>query len=83
MSRLVIDVTGEQHQQIKALAALHGSTIKDFIMERLFPVDEEAAAWDELKELLLNRIKSAETGSISGKTIRKIAETKAKELGTV
>ena len=36
MSRLSIEVTPEQHQKIKALAALHGKSIKDFILNKLF-----------------------------------------------
>ncbi|MCL4170057.1 UNVERIFIED_CONTAM: hypothetical protein GTU68_027049, partial [Idotea baltica] len=40
MSRLVIDVTGDQHKQIKMLAALQGKTIKNFILDRLFDENE-------------------------------------------
>ena len=76
MSRLVIDVTGEQHQQIKALAALQGKTIKNFILEKLFvdDVDDEQAAWDELENLLAARIEAAENGNISTKTFEQITE---------
>lgn len=86
MSRLVIDVTGEQHQKIKARAALQGKTIKDFILEKLLPEDsseDEQAAWKELEELLLERIKAAEAGDISDKTMRQVAEEKLKEMGLV
>ncbi len=63
MSRLVIDVTGDQHQQIKALAALHGQTIKDFIMEKVFPVDEDTAM-EELNSMLLSRIQEAQNTGV-------------------
>ncbi len=35
MSRLVIDIPDEQHQKIKALAILSGTTIKQFILDKL------------------------------------------------
>lgn len=61
MSRLIIDVTGEQHQQIKALAALQGKTIKDYVLERIFPKNQdEDSAWQELTDILESRIKEAE-----------------------
>ena len=37
MSRLSIELTPEQHQQLKAIAALHGQTLKDYILERTLP----------------------------------------------
>ena len=61
MSRLVIDVSGEQHQKIKVLAALQGKTIKDYILGKLIPEDEsEDEAWKELSYMLLPRIEAAE-----------------------
>ncbi|WP_075342520.1 hypothetical protein [Tenacibaculum agarivorans] len=82
MSRLVIDVTGAQHKQIKALAALHGKTIKDFILEKLFEgkSNDEDAAWSELQTLLNNRIQSAEAGNLSEKSMLDIAKSKTKNL---
>src|SRR3546814_7609129 len=57
MSRLTIDITDQQHQSLKALAALQGKTIKQFALERLFPGDTDAdQAWQELKTLLGTRI---------------------------
>ena len=50
MSRLTIDITDQQHQSLKALAALQGKTIKQYALERLFPGDADAdQAWQELK----------------------------------
>ncbi len=40
MSRLTIDITDQQHQSPKALAALQGKTIKQYAIERLFPSDK-------------------------------------------
>lgn len=57
MSRLTIDITDQQHQSLKALAALQGKTIKQYALERLFHGDADAdQAWQELKKLLGNRI---------------------------
>lgn len=42
MSRLTIDMTDQQHQSLKALAALQGKTIKQYALDRLFPGDAEA-----------------------------------------
>lgn len=77
MSRLVIDMTGEQHQQIKALAAMRGKTIKEFVLEQIFPMDidpEEQKAWKELQSILSTRIKSAEQGKVSRKTFDQITD---------
>ena len=82
MSRLTIEVTGQEHQEIKAMAALQGKTLKEFVMEKIFPAetDSEKEAWGELKSLLKSRIETAEAGAISKKTMRQIAEDKLKEL---
>lgn len=86
MSRLVIDVSGEQHQQIKALAALQGKTIKNFILEKIFTesnTQDEKEAWEELKELLVSRIDAAEAGGVTNKTMHQVAKDKLKELETL
>ena len=36
MRRLSIDVTPEQHQRLKAIAALSGMTIKEYVLERCY-----------------------------------------------
>lgn len=77
MSRLVIDVSGEQHQQIKALAALQGKTIKDLILGKLFTdlgIDDEQDAWGELETLLESRIEEAEQMGASTKTFEQLTE---------
>jgi hypothetical protein len=37
MSRLFIEVTPEQHQRLKVIAALSGMTIKEYVLERVLP----------------------------------------------
>ena len=77
MSRLVIDMSGEQHQQIKALAAMQGKSIKRFVLEQIFPAEKtnkEQEAWNDLQALLASRISDAEKGVISKKTFDQITE---------
>jgi Antitoxin ParD. len=75
MSRLTIEVTEQQHQTLKARAALEGKTIKQYTLERLFPsrdADERALA--DLKELLAERVAQAERGELVEARISDIAE---------
>ncbi|KEY56566.1 antitoxin ParD [Serratia sp. DD3] len=75
MSRLTIDITDQQHQSLKALAALQGKTIKQYALERLFPGDTDAdQAWKELKNLLGNRINDGLAGKVSTKDIGEILD---------
>ena len=75
MSRIVLDVSGEQHQKIKALAALQGKSIKDFVLEKVFPSDQdESQAMKALESLLSERISNAEASETTGKTFTQIAD---------
>ncbi|HDD9276463.1 TPA: antitoxin [Escherichia coli] len=75
MSRLTIDITDQQHQSLKALAALQGKTIKQYALERLFPGDADAdQAWQELKKLLGNRINNGLERNVSTKSIGDILD---------
>ena len=75
MSRLTIDVTDEQHQSLKALAALQGKTIKQYALERLFAGKVGADhAWQELKTLLETRINQGLAGEISGQSVGEILD---------
>lgn len=82
MSRLTIDVTDQQHQALKAMAALQGKTMKEFAIERLFPpaADEEQAMQD-LKALLLTRLGEAEHGGAVNKSATEITEDIFRETG--
>lgn len=74
MSRLSIDLTAQQHQALKALAALQGKTIKAYAVERLLPVaGSEDLALDELKALLRERLDQAQRGELSARSITEIA----------
>jgi hypothetical protein len=79
LSRLTIDMTDQQHQSLKALAALQGKTIRQYALERLLPAyGDEAAAWQELEELLRARIAEGLSGQVSRKGIAQIVD---EELG--
>ena len=63
MSRLTIDITDQQHQSLKAQAALQGKTIKQYALERLFPGGADGdRAWRELKTLMNARINDGLAG---------------------
>jgi Antitoxin ParD len=75
MSRLTIDITDQQHQTLKALAALQGKTIKQYALERLFPAsgaDEQSL--QELKSLLLTRLAEAEREGVVEDSAAEIAD---------
>ena len=75
MSRLTVDMTDQQHQSLKALAALQGKTIRQYAIERLFPVDNDAdQAWQELKALLSQRITDGLAGVVSSRNIDTIVD---------
>jgi hypothetical protein len=75
MSRLTIDITDQQHQSLKALAALQGKTIKQYALERLFPGNGEAdRAWEELRTVLKARIDEGLAGKLSTKSISEILD---------
>ncbi|MBO9112123.1 MULTISPECIES: antitoxin [Agrobacterium] len=80
MSRLTIDITDQQHQSLKALAALQGKTIKQYALERLFPGDADAErAWEELKTLMNMRVNEGLAGRLSTKTVGEILDEEISE----
>lgn len=57
VGRISIDVTDDEHKKLKAMAALRGKSIKDYVLERTLATSEaEHAALQELEELLDKRI---------------------------
>jgi uncharacterized protein (DUF1778 family) len=85
MSRLSIEVTPEQHQRLKAIAALHGQTIKDYILACALPSlpAQEALSEEEtlrqLEEFLQPRIEAAERGEIVNQSVTEIVNELKKE----
>lgn len=75
MSRLTIDVTDQQHQALKAMAALQGKTIKEYAIEKLFPpASDEEQALKELKALLEQRIAESREVGVVNLGLTEIAE---------
>ena len=80
MSRLTIDITDQQHQSLKALAALQGKSIKQYALERLFPGNaDDNLAWNELKTLLTTRINEGLAGDVSAKSVSEILDEELTE----
>ncbi len=73
--RLSIEVSPEQHQRLKAVAALSGQSIKDYVLDRVLP-DEEDEALQQLEEFLEPRLK--ESGM--NKTVQQIFEETHHEM---
>ena len=75
MSRLTIEITDQQHQSIKAMAAYQGKTIKEYTIERLFPqTDAEEAAMQELIDFLKPRLEDARDGNTVNVSVMDIVE---------
>ncbi|MCK9606203.1 MAG: antitoxin [Methylomonas sp.] len=75
MSRLTIEITDQQHQSIKAMAALQGKSIKEYAMQRLLPLTaDEEKAMQELEAFLKPRIETAERGEVVSASVHSIFE---------
>ncbi len=85
MSRISIDVTDAQHQKLKALAALQGKTIKEFVLaSTLEQADDDAKqALHELETLLDRRLKRAKTEGYSTRTVEEIFQQVIDKAGPV
>ena len=78
MPRLSIDVSTQEHQQLKAMAALNGQSIKDYVLARaLVDMPDPATMTDQealqaLKALLTPRIAEADAGQVVRATAEEI-----------
>lgn len=78
MPRLSIDISAREHQQLKAMAALKGQSIKDYVLSRaLIDMPDPATMTDQealqaLKRLLAPRIAEAEAGQVVSATAEDI-----------
>lgn len=77
--RLSIEVTPEQHQRLKAAAALQGQSIKDYVLERTLPDKEAQQALQELESFLEPRIAAAKKREFSARTIDSIFDEVEKD----
>jgi hypothetical protein len=71
MKRISIEVTEQQSHRLKALAALQGKSIKDFVLASTIGTDE-GKALAELEALLRERAAQVEAGQTSTRTVGKI-----------
>lgn len=76
--RLSIEITPEQHQRLKASAALKGQSIKDYVLSRTLPDESEAAALAALESFLQPRVDSARNGETAARSVDEIFEDVAK-----
>ncbi len=78
MARISIEVTPEQHQRLKAFAALRGQSIKDYVLEQTLPPEadndqgSEEEALHALEAFLKPRIERAESGDIVSRSVTDI-----------
>lgn len=82
--RLSIDVTPEQHQRLKAIAALQGQSMRDYVLARILPqsveeMDEEDESIRQLEAFLGPRIKAARGETIT-KSVAQIFEEVFQEV---
>ena len=81
MSRLTVDLTDQQHQTLKAWAALQDRSIKDYVIEKLFPGDANGdQAWQDLKTLLGARINEGLAGRVSTRSVDDILNEELAEV---
>ncbi len=87
MPRLSIDITPEEHQKLKAIAALKGQSIKDYVLNRALgdaPALQgmtEDEAFSALADFLKPRIDQARRGEVSRKSIGDIRREARKQAG--
>lgn len=87
MPRLSIDITPEEHQKLKAIAALKGESIKDYVLKRTLG---DAPALDDMSEdeavaaladFLKPRIEQAQLGEFSTKSMADIRREARTQVG--
>ncbi|MBZ0254485.1 antitoxin [bacterium] len=74
MPRLSIELTSDEHERIKALAALEGKSVNEYVLQRSIPPESEAAAFNQLDAFLKPRIEEAENSAFSKSTFEQIKQ---------
>jgi len=83
MSRISIDVTAEEHQRLKALAALQGKSIKEFVLASTLGAQIDGALAQDLAELeaiLDKRLQTVRAGGVSQRTVGALLEQVKREV---
>jgi hypothetical protein len=87
MPRLSIDISPEDHQKLKAIAALKGQSIKDYVLGRALGDTPAVAGMSEdqafmaLANFLEPRIEQARRGQLSRKSVEEIRREERKRAG--
>jgi len=86
LKRISIEVTEQEQRRLKAIAALRGMSIKEFVLANTIgtadhPTDE-ARALDELEALLRLRAEQAIAGQLSTRTVDEIFAEGIKRVST-
>lgn len=79
--RLSIEITPEQHQRLKAAAALQGKSIKEYVLERTLPDATQAEALQALEAMLKLRIEAAEAGGVVTQSLDDIFDSEIRKFG--
>lgn len=70
MPRLSIDVSDQQHQQLKVVAALNGQSIKELVLSRALRADSENDVGEEAALLALQGLLNERLQEVrDGKTV--------------
>ena len=83
MSRISIDVTEEEHKRLKALAALQGVTLKEYLLKSALGAreEEEEKALAGLEAFLQARIRRAEKVGVSTRSVDEIFDSVCTDKG--
>jgi len=81
MKRITIEVTEQQQHRLKAMAALRGQSIKDFVLASTIGMGEEAAALEELEALLDARMERARTEGFSTRSVEDVFGAARRKAG--
>jgi hypothetical protein len=71
--RLSIELTVEQHEELKARSDLSGQSIQEYVLARVFQdTDDDEAALFQLEAFLAPRIHDAQ--AVSAKSVKQVFE---------
>jgi len=86
MPRLSIDISAREHQELKAIAALKGLSIKDYVLSRTLATPADASelsdreALQALKALLVRRVAEVENGEVTALSAEDVGREARKRL---
>ena len=81
MKRISIEVTEQESHRLKAMAALQGKSIKEFVLASTIGTDE-GKALGELEALLRERAEQVEAGQVSPRSVGEIFEAGIKKASS-